>query len=328
MYSLLYRVDWTKHVDGSWEFDFTKLDLWVEIHAEHGITGPVELFSVLPWPSNAGCEVTESDPYAYYYHDMASNRERTAELVVGSEEFEAMWTPFVQALAEHATATGWIDRMRFAFDERAPHDLDAAFAFLTRALPGAQMVAAGNWRNKTAAACQDFVGMMKSSGGPMNSKSFGEILRTRSSEGKTSSFYTCANPKYRFPDTKLANAPADAVWLGWHAAAVGFSGYLRWAYDSWPKDPLKDARFGGTGGTWLAGECFLAYPGGRSSIRLERLRDGIQDFEKIRQLRKRGGETAAAVNSLLEPFKRRANLESCGLPQGMIADARYRLNQL
>jgi len=69
--------------------------------------------------------------------------------------------------------------------------------------------------------------------------------------------------------------------MGWHAAAYGYDGFLRWAYDSWTADPSRDARHL----LWPAGDCFLVYPGARSSIRFERLREGIVDFEKIRVLR-------------------------------------------
>jgi hypothetical protein len=44
---------------------------------------------------------------------------------------------------------------------------------------------------------------------------------------------------------------------------------------------MRDSRFR----TWAAGDCYIAYPG-YSSIRLERLIEGIQDYEKIRILRK------------------------------------------
>jgi hypothetical protein len=64
-------------------------------------------------------------------------------------------------------------------------------------------------------------------------------------------------------------------------AAVKYDGYLRWAFNSWVKDPLHDSRFR----TWAAGDCYQVYPGGRSSIRFERLVEGLQDFEKIRLLK-------------------------------------------
>ncbi|MCX7599676.1 MAG: DUF4091 domain-containing protein, partial [Armatimonadetes bacterium] len=83
-----------------------------------------------------------------------------------------------------------------------------------------------------------------------------------------------------------------AAWMGWYAAAQGYSGFLRWAYDSWVEDPLYDTSYV----TWPAGDCFLVYPGPRTSIRFERLREGIQDYEKVRLVRaaleKSGGEAA------------------------------------
>jgi hypothetical protein len=63
--------------------------------------------------------------------------------------------------------------------------------------------------------------------------------------------------------------------------AAGFDGFLRWSYCSWVKDPLHDSRFR----TWPAGDTYIVYPGARSSIRFERLIEGIQDAEKIRILR-------------------------------------------
>ena len=58
-------------------------------------------------------------------------------------------------------------------------------------------------------------------------------------------------------------------------------GYLRWAYNSWTKNPLADSRFT----TWPAGDTYQVYPGPFSSMRFEKLIEGAQDFEKIRYLR-------------------------------------------
>jgi len=58
-------------------------------------------------------------------------------------------------------------------------------------------------------------------------------------------------------------------------------GFLRWAFNSWTKDPLKDTRFI----SWPAGDTYQVYPGPLTSIRFEKLIEGIQDFEKINALR-------------------------------------------
>ncbi len=71
------------------------------------------------------------------------------------------------------------------------------------------------------------------------------------------------------------------TWTVLHAVAGGYDGYLRWAVNSWPMDPLRDSRFR----TWAAGDTYSIYPGPRSSIRFERLVEGLQDCEKIHILR-------------------------------------------
>ena len=57
---------------------------------------------------------------------------------------------------------------------------------------------------------------------------------------------------------------------------------LRWAFNSWVENPLVDSRFR----TWPAGDTYITYPQARSSIRYERLVEGIQDYEKVQIVKK------------------------------------------
>jgi hypothetical protein len=88
----------------------------------------------------------------------------------------------------------------------------------------------------------------------------------------------CAN---KFPNAFTFSDPAESAYIGWYAKAAGLDGFLRWAYCSWVENPVMDSRFR----TWPAGDTYIIYPDARSSIRFERLREGIQDAEKIRILR-------------------------------------------
>jgi hypothetical protein len=112
-------------------------------------------------------------------------------------------------------------------------------------------------------------------------------LAARRKAGKRTTFYVCCGPNR--PNTFTFSPPAEAEWLGLFSSANGFDGFLRWAYCSWVEDPLVSTDYT----KWPTGDCFLVYPGNRSSVRFERLRDGIEDFEKIRLLR----EWAAAAPS-------------------------------
>jgi hypothetical protein len=70
--------------------------------------------------------------------------------------------------------------------------------------------------------------------------------------------------------------------------AHGYDGMLRWAYDSWTADPVRDARHV----YWGAGDCFMVYPGAGSSIRFEKMREGIVDFEKLTILKAKAAKSS------------------------------------
>jgi hypothetical protein len=104
-------------------------------------------------------------------------------------------------------------------------------------------------------------------------------VKARKQKGFTSTYYVCCNPAK--PNNFVFSPPIEGRWISWYTAAFGYDGFLRWAYDAWPEDPSRDARHM----LWPAGDSFLVYPGGSSSTRFEKLREGIVDFEKIQILR-------------------------------------------
>ncbi|WP_379089214.1 DUF4091 domain-containing protein [Pedobacter sp. UC225_65] len=105
------------------------------------------------------------------------------------------------------------------------------------------------------------------------------VLEQRNKQGKISTWYTCCTEPY--PNAFSFSSPAEQVWMGWYTAGKNMDGYLRWAYNSWTKNPLTDTRFT----AWPAGDTYQIYPGPLSSVRFEKLIEGAQDFEKIQQLR-------------------------------------------
>ena len=64
------------------------------------------------------------------------------------------------------------------------------------------------------------------------------------------------------------------------ALAKDLDGYLRWAYNSWTVTPEEDSRYT----AWPAGDTYVVYPFSISSVRWERLVQGIQQYEKYKIL--------------------------------------------
>jgi len=123
-------------------------------------------------------------------------------------------------------------------------------------------------------------------------------VKKRNAAGQTSTYYICCTPPK--PNTFVFSPPVEGRWLGWYTVAHGYDGMLRWAYDSWTADPVRDARHV----FWGAGDCFMVYPGANSSIRFEKMREGISDFEKLRILREKAARSGnAEVKRLMKQLE-------------------------
>jgi len=160
-------------------------------------------------------------------------------------------------------------------DERPMEQMNAALKLVKEADPGYKIEGAADYN----VGSKEADGVYDMSVGYNFNLMTPETLARRHNAGQKLTFYTCCGPEK--PNTFTFSDPAESAFLGWHAAAVGYDGYLRWAYNSWVEQPNQDSRYPAR--TWASGDCYLMYPVG-SSVRFERLIEGIQDFEKIRIL--------------------------------------------
>lgn len=262
-------IKWTKRADGNWVYDFSNFDRWVEFMMGFGIDKFINCYSMIPWNLK------------FYYYDEALGKDTVLIAEPGSPEYRAHWLPMLTDFARHLKAKGWWDITTIAMDERPMEAMQHAIAIIREADPDFKVSLAGSYHPELS---NDLVDFSITSPELMDD----ETLLRRKELGYTTTFYTCCvEPK---PNTFTSSPYAEATWLAWYALHKGYDGYLRWAYNSWNEHPLWDSRYG----TWAAGDTYLVYPGFRTSIRFERLREGIQDYEKVtiirRQLIQQGRE--------------------------------------
>jgi len=255
--SMVMRV---KKLDGSWEYNYEVFDKWVEFVMSMGIDREINCYSMIPWK------------LSFRYYDQASDGMKFVEAKVGSPEYREFWFPFLTDFARHLKAKGWFGRTTIAMDERPMEQMQKAITLIKEADPDFKVALAGNYHEQIE---KDIFDYSIASGQVYPEK----VLAERRALGKKSTVYTCCSEAY--PNMFTFSPPAEAAWHAWYAAADDFDGYLRWAFNSWVKDPLRDSRFRAFG----AGDCYQIYPGGRSSVRFERLVEGIQDYEKVRILK-------------------------------------------
>jgi hypothetical protein len=200
----------------------------------------------------------------------------------------------IRDFTKHLKAKGWFDKTTIAMDERDMEGMIAVMALLKRIDPGWKTALAGSYHREIALDIFDYCIII-------HGKFDKDILDQRKAAGMPTTYYTACGENH--PNAFSFSPPAELVWIGWYAAAEGFTGYLRWAYNNWTKDVLHDTRYK----TWPAGDCYQIYPGPRTSVRFEKLIEGIQDFEKIRILRERftnegDQEKLSELDSVLSAF--------------------------
>lgn len=257
-----------RRIDGTWLYDYTIFDRWVEFMFSLGIDKQINCYSMIPWALQ------------FDYIDQATSSPATFQAAPGSEEYNEYWGAFIADFARHLKAKGWFEKTMIAMDERPLESMQAVLGLIRKIEPAFKISLAGNYHEPVIYDIVDFSETFS------GKQEFPESAKTKRKElGLTTTFYTCCAEAH--PNMFVISNPDEAAWLGWFAQAEGYDGYLRWAYNSWTIDPLTDARFR----TWPAGDCFVVYPGGRGSVRFSKLVEGIQNFEKVRILHSRWQET-------------------------------------
>jgi hypothetical protein len=117
-------------------------------------------------------------------------------------------------------------------------------------------------------------------------------------------FYTCLVPTGRYANRFIDYALIKARLLPWFDFRYNLTGYLHWGGNYWSPAPLIHTQ-PLIGKSWAAGilppgDGFIVYPDKEhqsilSSIRLEALREGIEDHELLRALNKKNPTAAQGL---------------------------------
>lgn len=281
-------VKWTKNSDGSFSYDYTDFDAWVEFCKSLGIGDKIVLYSIAPWHNS----------FTYWENGQLKYEAFTA----GSERYNTVWTNFLTDLIAHLEEKGWFDETYMGIDERGFN----AHAFDTiESVKNSEGVSL-----KTAGAMDAYInkkdlGMrvndlnVADTAAQEHPAEFAQFLAERNEKGLRTTLYTCTQ---HLPGNFSLSQPMESYWTVVNARKAGTSGLLRWAYDAWVADPLNDA----THNAFEPGDCFLIYPAEKdaadktckSSVRLERMAEGIRDVNKLIFIEKEMPELADEIAAL------------------------------
>jgi hypothetical protein len=253
-------IDWLKKKDGSWQYDYKIFDQYVELCMEMGIDEAITIYTPVPWG------------YRFRYMDEATGNYVHETWDPEGEAFKKYFGIFLTDLKSHLQKKGWFEKTYLGINENPLNITMAAAKVIKDHSKDWRITYAGDWHPELKSLLDDYSPII-------NTTPSVQEIQERKTKGLSTTYYVCCTPAK--PNNFVFSPPVESTYIGWYTIAYGFDGFLRWAYDAWPADPMRDARHT----AWPAGDCFIVYPGGASNIRFEKLREGIIDFEKITILR-------------------------------------------
>ena len=255
-----------KKADGTWVFDYSLFDEYVEFGRSCGLGPDIACYTMCPW----GYRVRWNDE---------DGKEHSVVALPGSPEFKDYWGAFLVDFAKHLKEKGWFNDTYIAMDERSINDVKEIGSFIRSLVPEMKVAMAGNHLPSAYGTTIDNFCMIL---GNKIDAAYLKEAKERKAKGMTTTYYVCCGPIY--PNTFMSSGNGEAFWLGVYPAMCGLDGFLRWAWNSWPQDPVKDATYW----IWRAGDTYLVYPDGSPSLRFLELRNGIIAAEKVRILQEQG----------------------------------------
>jgi len=260
-------IKWIKKTDQTWHYDFSAFDRFVEEMMGIGIDRQISCFSPVGW-----------NEAVIPYWDESEQKYMNLYAPLESEEFVNRWDHFLSSFRSHLVEKNWFDITVLYFDEVGEAKLERVLEMIKANDAGWKMGMAYSHRlsEKMKANFIDLSGIIE------------DASNQGIAEDQTSTFYTSCTQ--RFPNSYVTkeNSIAEMTWMAFYAANHGFDGYLRWAYDYWTLTDPIDTRDGSN----TAGDFSIIYRSGNkkpmnfyTSMRLEMLREGVEEYEKITVLK-------------------------------------------
>ena len=284
-------------------YDFSRFDRWVETFERAGLLGTIEGGHLL------GRAAGFFSPIRIPAWVIEHGRVVRLQLPPDDPRAERFLRGFLTSLYAHLKQKGWEGRyLQHIHDE--PHAREAPvynrYARIVReCLPGVPTIDAVSLDQDTsffADVCDIWVPVL----GSFDHKL--ELIADHKAAGGQSWFYTCIFPQGRYLNRFIDYSLLKVRLLHWMNFRYHFTGFLHWGGNYWGPKPFANVQSViNVNRTLLpAGDNAIVYPNPKgnsvfSSIRLEAMRDGIEDYELLHKLAETNPESARELVTQLIP---------------------------
>lgn len=280
--------------DGSFTYDYSALERYIELCFSYGIDREIEVFGLL----NIWQAINEGYYNFTNYYDALRIRYKRSDGLYSYMKKVKNIEDYIKSLYRFFASKGWLDKVKVTADE--PWDIESfelSLDRLNKLCPKFNYkVALGkfsfydNFKDRISDFAPGLLCFCR------ENDDFVKAL----AEDKKSKFvwYTCCSPE--MPNNYLRSNLLETRYIAVLTDYFGLDGFLRWDYTVWPEKPRDDIRFS----MFAAGDTNFVYPAGDMSplltLRYKALRRGIEDYILLKRLRENGDtETVSQIHNMV-----------------------------
>jgi hypothetical protein len=281
--------------DGRLSFDFSRLDRWIRLFERAGVLGLIEgghLGGRSEWEAP---DFDAARPATLLPDGSLKQWEPVKATSAAQREFLSRFLP---ALRDHLREIGWLDRyVQHLVDEPITVNAESynRLAAMVREFAPELRIIEATLCREVAGSVDIWVPQ------PQEIAAHADFFQERRAKGEQVWFYTCLSPTSGYMNRMIDYHLLPVRLLHWQNFRYGLPGYLHWGLNFWRDEPFRNVEPLLFGETYLPpGDSHITYPGKYgplSSIRLEAMRDGIEDYELLRLLAKRDRKAAEEICS-------------------------------
>jgi hypothetical protein len=288
--------------DGAVQYDFGLVDRWIKIFDNAGMARMIE-GGHLSGRLGGGYD----SPYVIPTDLIENGQIVSKDLPADDPRAEQNLREFLRQLRNHLKEKGWLGRyVQHVHDE--PHGAEMPIYrrfvhIVSEELPGVPTLDAISLREDISAQEETTIWVPK-----LGTFDEGlDAIAAHKARGGQSWYYICLDPRGKYLNRFIDYPTLKVRLLPWVNYRYGLTGYLHWGGNFWTDRPFENVQPDWGGGFFLpAGDDAIVYPdpehdGVFVSLRLEVMREGIEDYELLMESARHAPERTDALARTVMP---------------------------